>query len=76
MKKVNERYVLSNTDRARIESHTRAIARQADYTGTVEAWFDCSTGTTHYHECVGSSYMVSQEDDMEHIYTAYCCANI
>lgn len=76
MKKVNDQYVLSNTDRNRIAAHARAIARRAAYTGTVEAWFDRSTGQIHYCELTSGGCMEARDDDMENIYTAYCRENI
>lgn len=72
MKKVNERYVLSNTDRSRIEAHTRAIARRKRYDGEIQAWFDCITGIVEYHELVGQSYLVAETDNWEQIAWAPC----
>lgn len=64
------RYVLSETDKKKIEAHARAIARKAAYDGAVEAWFDRETGEILYMECVGSDYYASESDAMEFIYSA------
>lgn len=61
----NNCYVLSETDKKKIEAHARAIARKAAYDGAVEAWFDRETGEILYMECVGSDYYASESDAME-----------
>lgn len=71
MKKLNGSFLLSATDIAKIESHTRAMARKACYDGSVEAWFDHESGKTYYYEMVGQSYMRFDNDDMECIYVAH-----
>ena len=63
----NGRYVLSKSDKKKIEAHARAIARKAAYAGAVEAWFDFETGGIRYMECVGSDYYVSDSNSMEQI---------
>ena len=59
MKKVNDIYVLSETDKKRIAAHARAIAksRYGNYSGAIDAYFDATTGETHYYEFVGNGYV-------------------
>ena len=59
MKKINNKYALSATEKKRIAAHTRALARKASYDGQIEAWFDTETGSIRYNELVGSSYTVA-----------------
>lgn len=63
----NSHYVLSETDKKKIEAHARAIAKQAAYDGAVEAWLNTETGEVSYMECVGLDYCVSESDAMERI---------
>ena len=60
-------YVLSESDKKKIEAHARAIAKKAAYNGAIEAWFDSETGEIHYMECVGSDYCASNSNSMEQI---------
>ena len=64
----NGRYVLSESDKKKIEAHTRSIARKAAYDGAIEAWFDFETGEIRYMECVGFDYYMSDDHAMELIY--------
>ncbi len=64
------RYVLSESDKRKIEAHARSIAKKATYDGAVEAWFDSEIGVVHYMECVGSTYYESDKSTMEFIYSA------
>ena len=68
MKKYNGYYVLSNSDKKKIEMHARAIAKKAAYNGAVEVWFDAETGTINYMECIGLDYYKSDSSTMECIY--------
>lgn len=72
MQKINGTYHLSAADREEIEAHARKIARKAAYTGSVEAWFDSSTGNVQYCEIVGIGGMESSAPYMELVCTAYC----
>lgn len=63
----NGHYVLSESDKKKIEAHARAIAKKAAYDGAIEAWFDFETGEIHYMECVGSDYYMSDSHTMERI---------
>lgn len=60
-------YVLSESDKKKIEAHARAIAKKAAYDGAIEAWFDFETGGIRYMECVGSDYYMSESSTMERI---------
>ena len=67
MRNRNGQYVLSESDKKKIEAHARAIAKKAAYNGAIEAWFDSETGEIRYMECVGSDYCVSNSNSMEQI---------
>ena len=60
-------YVLSKSDKKKIEAHARAIAKKAAYDGAIEAWFDSEIGEIRYMECVGSDYYVSDSNSMEQV---------
>lgn len=70
MKKINSRFIASATDKRRALAHCNAIARQADYDGSVEAWLNKASGEIAYIEHTGSGYCVGGED-MELIAWAY-----
>lgn len=70
----NGRYVLSESDKKKIEAHTRAIAKKAAYDGAIEAWFDFETGEVRYMECVGSDYYISDSHTMGRICRVYTTA--
>lgn len=70
----NGHYVLSESDKKKIEAHARAIAKKAAYDGAIEAWFDFETGEIRYLECVGSDYYVSDSSTMERICRVFTSA--
>ena len=73
MKKINNKYALSATDKKHIAAHTRALARKAAYDGQIEAWFDTTTGSIHYRELGVNSYTVAGPE-MELIASEDCHA--
>lgn len=68
MKKENNRFVLSKTDKGRIAAHARAIAKKAPYSGYVEAWFNTARGEVRYCELRDYDYIEAGEN-MELIYS-------
>ena len=71
MKKLEGKFVFSKTDIEMAKSHARAIARKAHYDGSVEVWFDSDNGEFHFHECVGSNYIVSNQPETYYFVAGY-----
>lgn len=72
MKRENNRFVLSKTEKGRIAAHARAMAKKATYNGYVEAWFDAVSGEITYRELTDYNSYIEAEKDMELIYSAEC----
>ena len=68
MKKKNGTFALSATDKKKISSRCRAIAKNAAYAGYVEAWFNAESGRVDYLELIGLDYVEASEN-MELIYS-------
>lgn len=71
MKKENNRFVLSKTDKGRIAAHVRAMAKKAPYNGYVEAWFNAVRGEVRYCELTDCGY-IEVGENMELICSAEC----
>lgn len=72
MKRENNRFVLSKTEKGRIAAHARAMAKKATYNGYVEAWFNSVSGEITYCELTDCSSYIEAGKDMELIYSAEC----
>lgn len=72
MKRENNRFVLSKTEKGRIAAHARAMAKKATYSGYVEAWFDTARGEVRYCELTDYNSYIEAGKDMELIYSAEC----
>ena len=72
MKRENNRFVLSKTEKGRIAAHARAVAKKATYNGYVEAWFDAVSGEITYRELTDYNSYIEAGKDMELIYSAEC----
>ena len=72
MKKENNRFTLSKTDKSRIAAHARAMAKKATYNGYVEAWFNSVSGKITYCELTDSNSYIEAGKDMKLIYSAEC----
>lgn len=72
MKRENNRFALSKTDKSRIAAHARAMAKKATYNGYVEAWFDSVSGEITYCELTDYNSYIEAGKDMELIYSAEC----
>lgn len=68
MKKANGVFTLSATDKKKIAARCRAIAKNAVYSGYVEAWFNAESGRVDYVELIGLDYI--EPSDMKLIYSA------
>ena len=75
MKKINNEFKLSKTDIKRIEAHTRALARNEDFDGYVEAWFSRETGTIKYIELLLNSYISTEGENWDCISSVRCYAD-
>lgn len=71
MKKLEGKFVPNKTDIKRAKAHARAIAKNAHYSGSVEVWFDSDNGEFHFHECVGSNYIVSNQPETYYFIGGY-----
>lgn len=71
MKKLEGKFVPNKTDIKRAKAHARAIAKNAHYSGSVEVWFDSDNGEFHFHECVGSNYIVSNQPETYYFVAGY-----
>lgn len=72
MKKENNRFVLSKTDKSRIAAHARAMAKKATYSGYVEAWLNTASGEVIYCELTDYNSYIEAGEDMKLIYSAEC----
>lgn len=72
MKRENNRFVLSKTEKGRIAAHARAMAKKATYNGYVEAWFNSVSGEITYCELADCNSYIEAGKDMELIYSAEC----
>lgn len=72
MKKGNNRFVLSKTDKSRIAEHARAMAKKATYNGYVEAWLNTASGEVIYCELTDYNSYIEAGEDMKLIYSAEC----
>lgn len=57
----------SKTRIERAIAHARAIARQGNYSGTIEVWYDKDRNEFRYLEIVGLGTMVCEDDSMLYI---------
>ena len=72
MKRENNRFVLSKTEKGRIAAHARAMAKKATYNGYVETWFNTARGEVRYCELTDYISYIEAGKDMELIYSAEC----
>lgn len=57
----------SKTRIERAMARARAIARKANYNGTIEVWYDNDRNEFRYLEIVGLGTMVCEDDSMLYI---------
>lgn len=57
----------SKTRIERAMAHARAIARKANYSGTIEVWYDKDRNEFRYLEIVGLGTMIREDDSMLYI---------
>ena len=57
----------SKTRIERAMAHARAIARKANYNGTIEVWYSKDRNEFRYLEIVGLGTMVCEDDSMLYI---------
>lgn len=72
MKRENNRFMLSKTEKGRIAAHARAMAKKVTYNGYVEAWFNSVSGEITYCELTDYNSYIEAGKDMELIYSAEC----
>ena len=62
MKKINEKFELSKTEIKNAAAHARAMARNCNHNGTVEAYFDTETGEVFYNEHLPNNWCKYEEN--------------
>lgn len=74
MKKINGIYQLSNTDIKKIEAHARALARDSAYAGSIEAWFNPTSGEIRWFELIGNDYIIDEGKEQICVCSVPCCS--